>query len=68
MLGDNSLPWLKNLLRFHGNTDPKYVRSRLPNSWFTKRHTRGRMREMRFAYNDLTPAQQSVVRAKGWFK
>lgn len=45
---------------------PAIIKAQLPASYFTKKHTRGRVREFRAAVARLTPEQRDVCRAKGW--
>lgn len=42
------------------------VKAQLPSTWFTKRHTLGRVREFQRAFAKLTPEQRAICYAKGW--
>jgi hypothetical protein len=48
--------------------DPEYVRAMLPDSWFTKTHTRGVVKNLRIALASMTPVQREVCYAKGWVR
>lgn len=42
------------------------IKAQLPASFFTKKHTKGRVKEFRRALARLTPEQREMARAQGW--
>lgn len=47
---------------------PSIIKQQLPRTYFTKRHTKARVRDFREAAARLTPEQQAVCKAKGWIQ
>lgn len=47
---------------------PVFVKAMFPKTWFTKKHTIGRVREVGRILAKMTPAQRNVARAHGWIR